>query len=94
MDLFLFLLFPNTPRHPKKYEVLLPSFMQRVTKSSTKAIGTVVLPLIHLWFRRSRVRLRTEDDSNYAWHVKEPQIKKLFSVVWSGSKLKAGQMGV
>lgn len=37
----------------------------------------------------SQVRLRTEDDSNYAWHVKGPQIKKLFDKQLSGHSVGA-----
>lgn len=90
MDIFLFSLFPNTPRHPKKYEVLLPSFMQRrVTRSTTKAIGTVVLALTHLWFRRSRnlrlIILLLADDGDDG--LVAPAVPQVFHLLLHSLKL-------
>lgn len=37
----------------------------------------------------SQVRLRTEDDSKYAWHIKEPEIERLFNKQLSGHSVGA-----
>lgn len=37
----------------------------------------------------SQVQLRTEDDSKYAWHVKELEIKRLFNRQLSGHSVGA-----